>query len=306
MGLAAAFCRRRFWTSRSRESSASARGLESAPFSSKPRFYGVILDNQSATSKPLSAASEFESVQPALEWGALAGLGGNVFPLGLKLGCRATGERDVCPTARRALDVSPRLLFVLPLLGYRRSVVSQLDDRVITAIERHASEGRATARSDWDFIVETDDFAAVATDLPNLCAPLAPVAQQWDRLSSRYCWMLILSGPVKIDLIFADQPHERESPWVETAANLTAIDRHFWDWTLWLSGKAAVGKSEIVASELDKLFEHILAPLGVERRPSSVAEAVTAYRTARRRAEERFGCHVPRELETAVAPALPK
>jgi len=99
---------------------------------------------------------------------------------------------------------------------------------------------------------------------------------------------------------------ESESPWVETAANLTAIDRHFWDWTLWLSGKSAVGKSEIVASELDKLFEHILAPLGVERGPSSIAEAVTAYRTARRRAEERFGCHVPRELETAVAPALPK
>jgi predicted nucleotidyltransferase len=239
------------------------------------------------------------------------------FPLGLKLGCRATGERYVCPTARRALDISPHLLFVLLLLGYRRSVVFQLDDRVITAIERHASvgrvrligsraEGRATARSDWDFLVETDDFATVATDLPTLCAPLAPVAQQWDRLSSRYCWMLILSGPVKIDLIFADQPHERESPWVETAANLTAIDRHFWDWTLWLSGKSAVGKSEIVASELGKLFEHILAPLGVERRPSSVAEAVTAYRTARRRAEKRFGCHVPRELETAVAPALSK
>jgi len=64
------------------------------------------------------------------------------FPLGLKLGCRATGERYVCPTARRTLDVSSHLLFVLPLLGYRRSVVFQLDDRVITAIERDASVGR--------------------------------------------------------------------------------------------------------------------------------------------------------------------
>jgi len=31
------------------------------PPSSKPRFYGVIRNNQSATSKPLSAISEFVS-----------------------------------------------------------------------------------------------------------------------------------------------------------------------------------------------------------------------------------------------------
>lgn len=192
----------------------------------------------------------------------------------------------------------------------------RLDDRVVSAVQRHPSvrrvrlvgsraEGHASARADWDFLVETEDFKALADDLPNLCAPLDPVAQQWDRLSSCYCWMLMLRGPVKIDLIFPDEPHEPEPPWTPTAANLAAIDRHFWDWTLWLSGKRSAANRDLVASELDKLFAHVLAPLGVERRPSSIPEAVAAYRNARAQAEERFGCRVPRELEAEVAPALP-
>ena len=76
----------------------------------------------------------------------------------------------------------------------------------------HAQTGRATARSDWDFLVETADFGTVAAELDSFCALLAPLAQKWDRLSSRYCWMLILRGPTKVDLIFADQPHQPEPP----------------------------------------------------------------------------------------------
>ena len=41
------------------------------------------------------------------------------------------------------------------------------------------AEGRSHELSDWDFVVEPDDFAAVATDLPRLFEPLAPLAQQW-------------------------------------------------------------------------------------------------------------------------------
>jgi hypothetical protein len=118
---------------------------------------------------------------------------------------------------------------------------------------------------DWDFLIDADNFAAVAADLPALCAPLDPIAQQWDRLSFRYCWMLILRGPTKIDLIFGDQPHQQQPPWEPIRDNLTAIDRDFWDWTLWLAGKEAAGQEHLVASELgsallEKRSQHLLAP----------------------------------------------
>lgn len=190
-----------------------------------------------------------------------------------------------------------------------------LERRVTGAIGEHPAvrsirltgsraEGRATALSDWDFVVETDDFAAVARDLPGLSAPLAPLAVQWDPLSPHWCWMLMLAGPTKIDLLFLDEPHGLEPPWEPTRESLSAIDRHFWDWALWLRSKEAAGKRELVASELAKLFRHLLGPLGVATAPGSVAEAVAAYRDARAAAERRFGCEVPRELEAAVAPAL--
>jgi predicted nucleotidyltransferase len=163
--------------------------------------------------------------------------------------------------------------------------------------------GRATERSDWDFMVDADDFAAVARDLHELSAPLAPIAEQWDRLSPHWCWTLMLEGPTKIDVAF-DEPHELEQPWEPTRESLPGIDRHFWDWALWLRSKEAAGRRELVASELEKLFGHLLGPLGLTTRPDSVAEAVAAYREARAAAERRFGCEVPRELEAAVAPAL--
>jgi hypothetical protein len=163
------------------------------------------------------------------------------------------------------------------------------------------AEGRATALSDWDFVVATDDFPALARDLPDLCAALAPLAVQWDRLSPHHCWMLMLPGPTKVDLIFPDEPHEPEPPWEPTRENLDAIDRHFWDWALWLRSKEAAGKRGLVASELEKLFEHLLGPLGATTRPDSVAESVAAYRAARAKVERRFAYQVPRELEAVVA-----
>ena len=190
-----------------------------------------------------------------------------------------------------------------------------LADRIVATIAPHPAvrcirlvgsraEGRATEFSDWDFCVEADDFAVLSQALPRLLSPLDPLAQQWDRLSAEYCWMLILRGPAKVDLIFPDEPHANEPPWQPNGANLEAIEAHFWDWMLWLRGKEAGGKAELVANELDKLFGHLLAPLGVQRRPSSVTEAIASYREARDRAEQQFGVVVRRELETAVAPAF--
>jgi hypothetical protein len=159
----------------------------------------------------------------------------------------------------------------------------ELAERIIDLVSRQPAvrdirlvgsraEGRATARSDWDFRVESSDFATVAESLPTVFARLDPLAQQWDRLSPHQCWMAILPGPVKVDLIFPDESHALEPPWRAGAENLSAIDAHFWDWTLWLSSKEAAGKDTVVTAELDKLFGHLLAPLGVNRRPSSIAE----------------------------------
>jgi hypothetical protein len=190
-----------------------------------------------------------------------------------------------------------------------------LADRIVAAVSTHPevrdirlvgsrTDGRATDRSDWDFRVETSDFAAVADDLPRLCAPLEPLAQQWDRLSGEYCWMLMLPGPVKVDLIFVDEPHTDEPPWQPSGDNLAEIDAHFWDWMLWLKGKDAAGKSDLVATHLEKAFDHLLAPLGAEHPPSSIREALALYLEARMHAERRFGHRVSRDVEAAVAPVL--
>jgi hypothetical protein len=190
-----------------------------------------------------------------------------------------------------------------------------LERRVVDAVCRHPAvrtvelvgsraEGRATDRSDWDFRVTTDDFDALVREVPALCEPLEPIVQQWDPLGNRPCWMLILAGPVKVDLIFADETHDPRPPWVPEAENLTRIDAHFWDWILWLGSKEAADKDEVVAAELQKLHDYLLAPLGVERAPSSLGKAVDAYRAARANAEGRFGVQVPRRLEAAVVTAF--
>jgi len=79
---------------------------------------------------------------------------------------------------------------------------------------------------------------------------------------------------------------------------------HFWDWMLWLRGKEAAGKGDLVAIHLEKVFDHLLAPLGAERPPSSIREALALYLEARTRAERRFGHRVLRDLEAEVAPVL--
>ena len=190
-----------------------------------------------------------------------------------------------------------------------------LADRVIALFIRHPgvrsielagsrAMGQARPDSDWDFLVETRDFDAVAAALPELVAPLEPLAAQWDRLSDEQCWMLILRGPVKVDLIFPDEPHVHEPPWVASADNLEAIDAHLWDWLLWLRPKERSGKEELVSAELEKLSVHLLRPLGVEQVPSSVADAVELYRPARDAAAARLGCVVSPALEAELARAL--
>src|SRR5438874_1691048 len=96
----------------------------------------------------------------------------------------------------------PNALF-LALTGRIIGAPMDLAERIIATVAPHAAvrtihlvgsraEGRATEFSDWDFRVDARDFNAAARALPQLLAPLEPLAQQWDRLSPESCWMLIL------------------------------------------------------------------------------------------------------------------
>jgi hypothetical protein len=163
--------------------------------------------------------------------------------------------------------------------------------------------GQATPLSDWDFKVVTADFNEIRQVLPQLVVPLRPVVGQWDRLSHTWCYMLILSGPVKVDLIFSE-PHAALPPWRPSAATLRGIDDHFWDWMLWLRSKQEAGKLGTVASELAKLHEHLLGPLGVVSVPQTIEQAVTEYQAARAEWETRLGMRIPRAAEEAVIGAV--
>lgn len=164
--------------------------------------------------------------------------------------------------------------------------------------------GSPTRLSDWDFEVMTDGFDAVARELPAMVAELEPLAQQWDRISEYPCYMLMLTGPVKVDLIFPGEPYESLPPWTVSAETLEGIDRHFWDWILWLASKREKGRDEVVRRELAKMSVHLLRPLGVDRVPGSIEDALDSYRFARDEREREFGLEVSRRLEREVLHAL--
>jgi hypothetical protein len=199
--------------------------------------------------------------------------------------------------------------------GAGRGPLSDVPAAVAAALKQHPAvedihltgsraEGRSHDLSDWDFAVATDDFPTVAADLPQLLAPFAPLAQQWDPYASHACYMLLFPGPTKVDLLFLDEPREWSPPWAPSPENLEAIDRHFWDWILWLEQKRRGGKDETLDEGLANMFELMLRPMGATTRPRSIPEALAAYHAARDKLERRYNTTVPRALEREVAPAV--
>lgn len=165
------------------------------------------------------------------------------------------------------------------------------------------AEGRAHELSDWDFAVATDEFASVAHDLPCLVEPFEPIAEQWDPFSPHECYMLLLRGPTKVDLLFLGEEREPSPPWSPSAETLEAIDRHFWDWILYLEQKRR-GGHDLVAAGLASMHEMLLAPMGVGDAPTSVAQAMIVYLRARDVLERALGVSVARELEREVRPVF--
>ena len=166
------------------------------------------------------------------------------------------------------------------------------------------AEGRAHDISDWDFAVESDDFESVARDLPRLVACLDPIAEQWDPYATHACYMLMLRGPRKVDLLFLDEKRELSPPWEASRETLEAMDRHFWDWILWLEQKRTRGDADVLADGLEHMHACLLRPLGVAAEPGSIAEAIDLFVEARGRLESAYGISVPRALEEEVLPAV--
>jgi hypothetical protein len=167
------------------------------------------------------------------------------------------------------------------------------------------ADGSPTPLSDWDFVVVTDRFDDVDRALPELVTPLDPLAQQWDRISDYPCYMLMLTGPVKVDLIFPGEPYESLPPWTVTPDTVDGIDQHFWDWILWLASKREKGQDQLVRGELVKMRDHLLRPMGVDRVPGSIEAAVVRYRSARDEWERELGIEVSRRREREVLSVLP-
>jgi hypothetical protein len=166
------------------------------------------------------------------------------------------------------------------------------------------ADGTAHDLSDWDFAVETSDFPRLADELPRLVEPLRPLAAQWDRYSDHACYMLMLRGPAKVDLIFPDEKQDWAAGWEPSADTLAVIDHHFWDWILWLEQKRRAGKDEAVAKSLGDMHRLMLEPMGAASPPGSIPDAVDAYLERRAVLEKRFGVRVPRELQNEVQPVL--
>ncbi|MEW2359865.1 nucleotidyltransferase domain-containing protein [Spirillospora sp. NPDC029432] len=176
----------------------------------------------------------------------------------------------------------------------------------VTRVELIGSRARGTATelSDWDFHVTAEDFGEVAAALPGLVAPYEPLAAQWDPLGDAESYLLVLPGPVKVDLIFPDVPRSWNPPWRVGPDTLPAINAHFWDWTLWLVSKRHHGMTDRVRGELLKMSHHLLQPLGIEALPLSLEEAAERFVRARNRLETRYGSRISRRLEEEVLPLV--
>jgi hypothetical protein len=172
----------------------------------------------------------------------------------------------------------------------------------VRSVEFAGSRSRGThdEHSDWDFAVETSDFAALARDLPTLVAPLDPLGEQWEPMGHFPVYQVLLQGPTKIEYLFLDRAQEPVPPVTPSATTLAAIDTHFWDWIWWLATKTAAGRDELVSEHLPQLHRHLLQPLGVPTAPASISTAIDAYVARRGVLEGSHGVAVPRALEDEV------
>jgi hypothetical protein len=164
--------------------------------------------------------------------------------------------------------------------------------------------GERTPLSDWDFELDIED-EGVLEAVERALQRLPVLALFWDPLSARANLIVILDGPIKIDVIVPGigNPHP-VSRWTATADTLPQIDAHFWDWTLWLGAKHLRGKAPLVRTELAKMWDALLEPMAATRPPRNIGDAIGMYVDARSERERELEIRVNRRLEQQVRGVL--
>ncbi len=143
--------------------------------------------------------------------------------------------------------------------------------------------GDRTPLSDWDFDVEIADDSVLGA-IEEAVRPLPALAVFWDPLSARANLIALLDGPTKVDVIVPDAPNPQLiTRWAVTAQSLARIDEHFWDWTLWLAAKHLRGSTQLVETQLDRMWGGLLEPLGATAPPATIGDAIEAYTEASQR-----------------------
>jgi hypothetical protein len=193
------------------------------------------------------------------------------------------GEPDVVTAIRAGLDGSKVVSSVV--LGGSRA------------------RGAATALSDWDLYVEGEP-EGMMEEIPALVASFRPLAAFWEPLSEQAGYMAVMDGPTKVNVFPIGASRRIQPPGKLSADTVASIDGHFWDWTLWLGGKALRGERRLVADELVKMHGYLLAPVGVASAPGSLDEAVASYRRARAQAMAALGVAVNPDLGRQISEAL--
>jgi predicted nucleotidyltransferase len=172
------------------------------------------------------------------------------------------------------------------------------------ALTGSGARGDRTPLSDWDFELQIEDAAAFGR-LEQSLQELPVLALFWDPLSTRASLIVLMDGPIKIDVIVADVSNPRPmSRWTVTPESLPDLDAHFWDWTLWLASKKLRGQDALVDSELAKMWDALLQPLGARNPPHAIDSAVSVYVHARDARASELATFVDRRLEHQVRAAL--
>ena len=179
------------------------------------------------------------------------------------------------------------------------------ESKVVSSVVLGGSRAQraATALSDWDLYVEGEP-EGMMEEIPALIASFGPLAAFWEPLSEQAGYMAVMEGPTKVDVFPIGASRRIQPPWLLSADTLASIDGHFWDWTLWLGGKALRGERQLVADELVKMHGYLLAPLSVASAPGTLEQAVASYRRARAQAVDALGFFVSPELGRQVSEAL--
>ena len=78
--------------------------------------------------------------------------------------------------------------------------------------------------------------------------------------------------------------HKTPCPhWSPVGDTLPAINTHFWDWIWWLTTKASIGRTDLVAKHMPKLYTQLLEPMGISAVPPTIESAIEAFEVAPQR-----------------------